>query len=283
MRRVCLYHAGCPDGFGAAWAVWRSWGASGHYEARGHDDALDAAAFSGAEVVWVDIAPQNHHLRSLLHVAARVVVLDHHVSSQGRYQSDPELADAVARGGHHVCFDLEHSGAALAWRHFHPGQELPDLIAYVEDQDLWTWKLPRSREVNAAISVAPYAFEAWDEMASRPASDLADEGAPVVRAQQREIERAARAAHPVWLGSHRVEAVNAVAQRAWIGHELATRAAFGVPCAAVYRLAGDRVDVSVYSVGDFDVAALAAERGGGGHRSAAGFSVPLETWLREYL
>ena len=23
MKRICFYHAGCPDGFGAAWAVRR--------------------------------------------------------------------------------------------------------------------------------------------------------------------------------------------------------------------------------------------------------------------
>jgi nanoRNase/pAp phosphatase (c-di-AMP/oligoRNAs hydrolase) len=45
---------------------------------------------------------------------------------------------------------------------------------------------------------------------------------------------------------------------------------------------GQRVDVSLYSVGDFDVAALAARFGGGGHRNAAGFSVSLETWAREF-
>ena len=42
MRRVCFYHAGCPDGFGAAWAVWRAWGEQGRYLPRGHDEALDA-------------------------------------------------------------------------------------------------------------------------------------------------------------------------------------------------------------------------------------------------
>lgn len=283
MRRVCFYHAGCPDGFGAAWAVRRAWGDLGEYRPRGHDDPLDVAELGDAEVVFVDIAPHNHHLRALLEATARVRVLDHHVSSRDRYRSDPALAAAASRGGHAVHFDLEHSGAVLAWRHFQPEAPLPPLLAYVEDQDLWTWKLPRSREVNAAIASHLQTFEAWDALAERDPDELADEGAPVVRAQQVEIERALAHAHPLWIGPHRVEAANALSQRAWIGHELASRAAFGVPCAAVYRLVADRVDVSVYSVGEFDVAALAAERGGGGHRNAAGFSVPLESWLREYL
>ncbi len=31
MRRVCFYHAGCPDGFGAAWSVRRAWGDGASY------------------------------------------------------------------------------------------------------------------------------------------------------------------------------------------------------------------------------------------------------------
>jgi nanoRNase/pAp phosphatase (c-di-AMP/oligoRNAs hydrolase) len=45
---------------------------------------------------------------------------------------------------------------------------------------------------------------------------------------------------------------------------------------------GRRVDVSLYSIGDLDVAAVAGRFGGGGHRNAAGFSVPLETWARDF-
>ena len=47
-------------------------------------------------------------------------------------------------------------------------------------------------------------------------------------------------------------------------------------------MAGRRVDVSLYSIGAFDVAELAARYGGGGHRNAAGFTVSLEAWVRDF-
>jgi nanoRNase/pAp phosphatase (c-di-AMP/oligoRNAs hydrolase) len=72
-------------------------------------------------------------------------------------------------------------------------------------------------------------------------------------------------------------------QRAEIGHELAERRAFGTPAGVVYRLSGERVDVSLYSIGAFDAARIAERLGGGGHRNAAGFSVPLAEWLAHYL
>ena len=104
-----------------------------------------------------------------------------------------------------------------------------------------------------------------------------------MRAQRAEIERALQNAHSVTVGELRLEAVNALFQRSSIGHELAKRKAFGTPCGLVYRLTERRVDCSVYSIGDFDVASLAASFGGGGHRNAAGFSIPLEDWLAHFV
>ena len=282
VSRVCIYHAGCPDGFGAAWAVWRTWGDEARYVPRGHDDPLRERQYRGATVVFVDIAPPVHSLRGLGEEARELIVLDHHVSSLKRISADPELLPGLRSAGHKIHFDLEHSGAVLAWQHFHPDAEVPELLRYVEDQDLWRWKLPATRDVNAAVTATPRTFAAWEELAATPLEDLAAEGAPISRANHMDVERAVSHAHPISLGPHRVEAVNARVQRSQIGHELALRAAYGAPCGAVYRLTGRRVDVSIYSVGDFDVAELAATWGGGGHRNAGGFSVTLAEWLADF-
>ena len=283
MKKVCFYHAGCPDGFGAAWAVWRAWGKSGEYRPRGHDDALQFEELVGAEVVFADIALANGLLRTLGQKATRVVVLDHHVTALERFQSDPELTLDLGERGHVVNFDLSQSGAVLAWQHFHPDTELPRLLAYVQDQDLWHWRLPDSDAVNAAIGIYPRRFEVWDRLAAEPIEKLVAEGRPSVRAQRSEVDRALQNAQSVSVGELRLEAVNALFQRSSIGHELAKRKAFGVPCGLVYRLTERRVDCSVYSIGDFDVAALAASLGGGGHRNAAGFSVDLEEWIARFV
>jgi uncharacterized protein len=283
VRRVCFYHAGCPDGFGAAWAVRKSWAGNAEYRARGHDDALHADDFAGAEVVFVDIALANGPLRSLAAKAARVVVLDHHVSALERFRTDPDLAYDLESRGHLVHFDLTHSGAVLAWRHFHPTMPLPPLLAYVEDQDLWRWQLPDSDAVNAAIGSYPRRFEVWDRLGADPIERLVTEGRPIVRAQRIEVERALSNVHPVSVGELRLEAVNALFQRSAIGHELAKRRAFGSPCGLVYRVIERRVECSLYSLGEFDVSKIAAGLGGGGHRNAAGFTVSLEEWVAHFV
>ena len=178
MDQVCFYHAGCPDGFGAAWAVRNAWGNDARYIPRGHDDPIDVERFEGDDVVFVDIAPPNDILRDLAYACAQVTVLDHHISSQQRYFDDARTVEDVEANGHRVIFDLAHSGAVLAWQHFHHDQPVPDLLLYVEDQDLWNWKLPGSEEVNAAITSYPRRFDVWTELANRRAEDLAAEGAP---------------------------------------------------------------------------------------------------------
>jgi oligoribonuclease NrnB/cAMP/cGMP phosphodiesterase (DHH superfamily) len=283
VSQVCIYHAGCPDGFGAAWAVWKAWGDEARYIPRGHEDPLRARDFEGNQLVFVDIAPPPKSLPRLAERAAQITILDHHVSARDRFESDIGLCNTFQRSGHTVHFDLGHSGAILAWRHFHPNAEIPAILRYVEDQDLWSWELPNSEAVNAVIGSHPRSFEAWERLAATPVEQLATEGVPILRAQKIEVEQALRHAHPVSLGRIRVEAVNARANRSRIGHELASRARYSTPCGVVYRLTGTQVNVSIYSVADFDVSKLAASLGGGGHPNASGFTVSLEDWIRRFV
>lgn len=283
MDRFCYYHAGCPDGFGAAWAVRNAWGDGASYISRNHDERLERGIHAGDELAFVDIAPSNAELVHLCEEAGALHIVDHHVTARDRIENDAAIASRLLGTQHSIHFDLGASGAALAWHYWNPGRPLPDLLGYVEDQDLWRFKLPNSREVNAAIATYPMRFGTWDRLADTDPEDLAEEGAPIVRAQRLAIDRAVETAHVVHLGEHRIEAVAATTLRPWIGHELATRAAHGVPCGIVYNVDTKRVDVSIYSVGDFNVAVLATARGGGGHRSASGFSVPIDEWHSEYL
>ena len=282
MRRICVHHAGCPDGFSAAWATWRGWGRDGEFIARGHEDRLRGQEVEDAFVAFVDIAPQNQELIELAEYAAHIVVIDHHVTASTRLLRDPAVCDAVEEAGHALHFDMQHSGAVLAWQHFRPDEPLPPLLAYVEDQDLWNWKLPESEAVNAAISSYPHTFETWDALARLDVSELVQQGEPILRAQRVDIDRAAHKAAPIVIGESRVEAVNSTTNRAQIGHVLAERALFGEPWGCVYRLEGTTVSATLYSIGDFDVGRIATSLGGGGHKNAAGFTVSLEDWLKGF-
>lgn len=283
MKKACFYHSGCPDGFGAAWAVWNAWGDRARYTSQSHHERIHARDYAGDLVAFVDITPRNNELRELAETAGQLIVLDHHLSSRERYQSDSELVNSVEEFGHTVHFDLDHSGAILAWRYFMPDEPIPDLLACIQDEDLWSWKLPHSREVNAALAAYPRRFEIWSELAAKPIADLVRMGEPIVRAREMEVDRLLAQTHTVSLGTRRIEAVNATQNRSAVGHELSRRQSFGPPWGCVYRVQGGTVHVTLYSIGDLDVSLVAAEYGGGGHPNASGFSVPLRDWLEHFV
>ncbi len=283
MRRFCFYHAGCPDGFGAAWSVRGAWGDDARYIARGHEDRVRMGECEDALVAFVDIAPARDELLELAGVAGQIVILDHHVTARDRLCSDPTLMNELEAEGHELHFDLGHSGAVLAWNYFRSGETLPDLLRYVEDQDLWNWAMPDSDAVNAAIASYPREFEVWDRLAAEKIETLVAEGRPILRANRMEVERRLDHAKPVALGTRRIEAVNASTNRAQIGHRLAQRARYGKSWGLVYRVEGAEVFATLYSIGEVDVSKVALEYGGGGHKNAAGFRVSLRRWLDEFV
>lgn len=287
-KRVCYYHAGCPDGAAAAYAVWNAWGdtdsqgISNHYIAAGHDDVADADLVTLADVVYVDMAPAPQELERVASLAKRVTVLDHHVSAKRRYCDDPQGQALLARLselGHRIHIDMTHSGAILAWQHFCPQTPIPELLRYVEDQDLWRWKLPESRAINAALATRSHSLENWKDIAHKPIAYWQAQGAPLVEAQDGEINRALNTAHRIELICGRIEAANCTTPvRSRLGHAMAQRSRWGTPASVVYRISGRRVFVSIYSVGDLDVSIVAEEYGGGGHPNAAGFRIDLDDW-----
>jgi len=278
-----VHHAGCPDGFGAAWATWRGWGRTGEFVARGHEDRMRGADVQDAFVAFVDIAPDNEEILELAAHAAQLVVLDHHVTASARLQGDDRVRAAIEEGGHVLHFDMQHSGAVLAWQYFLADEPVPELLRYVEDQDLWNWKLPESESVNAAISSHPHQFDTWEQLAGSSIDELVRQGESIVRANRVEVLRAIRQTAPLAIGSRRVESVNGRTNRSAIGHALAERRAYGESWGCVYRIEGTRVHATLYSIGDFDVSAIATSLGGGGHKNAAGFTVSLEEWVRDFV
>jgi hypothetical protein len=283
MRNICVYHAACPDGFGAAWATWTAWEGEGEFVARGHYDRMRGTRVEDAQVLFVDIAPGVDELRELAEHAARIVVLDHHLTNQKNFEAEGELLAALHQDGHEIRFDMSRSGAVLTWNYLFPDEPAPDILRYVEDQDIWAWQLPKSAEVNAAIASYPQDFETWTALAKRDVSALAREGEPIVRTDVVEVERATRNPSTVTVARRRVEAINARTRRSAIGHALAERQALGEPWGCVYRIEGSKVHATLYSIGDFDVSEIAGEYGGGGHKNAAGFSVSLRDWVEKFI
>ena len=164
---------------------------------------------------------------------------------------------------------MNKSGARLAWEYWHPNETLPELLAYIEDKDLWLWRLEQSREVSIALHSYPMEFELWNRL---KVEYLKLEGVALLRLQEQIVDGAVSRARFEHLFGHRVPVVNATDFRSEIANRLCSLYPDSPFAAAYHYDKTGELCWSLRSVGDFDVAALARQAGGGGHKNASGFN-----------
>lgn len=165
MKKVTVfYHKHCSDGFTAAWAAQKRFGQDPGVEldlvAWGIGEPLPPIPTTGfVYIADLSFTPEYfERLRAKLG-ADNVRLLDHHKSAAevfAQYKNDPN-----------VVFNMEKSGAMLAWQEFFPEKDIPNLVRYVEDRDLWRFALPHSEDVSASILSYPMEFGAWESLAKR--------------------------------------------------------------------------------------------------------------------
>ena len=77
-----------------------------------------------------------------------MVILDH--------KSSKEMVEDITEKNYsnlEIIFDMDRSGAKIAWDYFFPNRKSPFFIDYIQDKDLWTWKLSYSQEINFALQL----------------------------------------------------------------------------------------------------------------------------------
>lgn len=264
---IVVYHGNCKDGFGGAWAAWRKVGDRARYISYRHGDA-PKTEFSGADVYFIDLCYPIPELQLVKKANKRVIIIDHHKSN----------ADKIALADE-SCYDMKHSGAVLAWNYFHPKIKAPKLLTYIEDTDLGNWSLPHTREVFSYISAQPYEFKAWSRLLKIFETAIGKkrviaEGKTVLSREARIVEELAGDAEAVEFEGHRCLAVNSPMLITAVGAALLRRQP---PIAIIWAKRGGYYSVSIRSMGEVDAANIAQKYGGGGHKNAAGFTIPAGT------
>ena len=269
LKKLCIYHGNCLDGFGAAWAVRNALGENVEFYKGIFQQPPPEV--NGVDVILVDFSYKKEVLENMLETAASITILDHHISAE------EDLSALLKSGKINGLFDMNKSGAMLAWLWFNPDQPPPELIKYIQDRDLWQFKLNGTREINAALSSYPYDFKLWDKLM---ASDkhalerLKRDGEAIERKLQKDIkELIASGVRRMIIAGYDVPVLNvSSAYVSDAGHIMS----INEPFAACYWDHPDGRSFSLRSSEDgIDVAAVAKKYGGGGHKKAAGFTVEI--------
>lgn len=288
MKPLCIYHGNCADGFGAAWAVRYALGADGvEFHAGIYQDPPPDVA--GRDVILVDFSYKRPVIEAMVEKATSVLILDHHKSAaedlaglaeppsweawltigEGERRQSPALRVAAL-------FDMNRSGAGIAWDYFHPSVPRPRLINHLEDRDLWRFRLAGTREIQAVVFSHPYDFEVWDELVYQCEAyphAMIREGAAIERKHHKDVaELVGVCQRRMVIGGYAVPVASLpYTLTSDAGHLMAQ----GEPFAACYW---DTPDGRVFSLRSteegLDVSEIAKLYGGGGHARAAGFRVP---------
>ena len=152
-----IYHDKCPDGKGASWPFWRENQNGGKCTLNlyGLSHGQNPPNVENQVVMIVDFCFPRAILEEMAKTAKKITILDHHESAQKELEGElPSNVEAI--------FDMDRSGAQIAWDYVYPDQPRPWFIDVIADRDLWVWNIPNSKEIGKALSTEGY--YTWEKM-----------------------------------------------------------------------------------------------------------------------
>ena len=275
-KPLVIYHGNCADGFSAAWCFWRKYGTGADYVAGVYQQ--DPPDVTGRDVYLVDFSYQRPVVERMLRHAKSVTLIDHHKTAiDDLRQLKVEQVGYGQESFGWFC-DLERSGATLAWDYLFPGEDRPLLLGHIEDRDLWRFKLPGTREIQANVFSYEYTFENWDRLMAADQAELMTltaAGAAIERKHHKDIAELVKVCkRRMVIGGHDVPVASLpytlVSDAA---HLMALHEAFA---ACYWDTSDGRIFGLRASDDGLDVSDIAKQYGGGGHAKAAGFKVPRD-------
>lgn len=263
-KKIIVFYHDDEDGFTGAWAAWKKLKNKAVYKAvkSGGDGNFD---FQDKEIYFIDYSPGKKEIAKLLETN-KVILIDHHLSSQ-------ETASILPGSLHR----LDRSGASLAWEYFHSKKKIPAIVKTVEDYDLWKFKLPFTKELMASLSLVKKDFKRWEKFSREMESktkrkELINEGKSIIKYQESVMEKILENGEEAILEGYAAIVINSSFLSSEIGNKIYRETGkIGI----IWSCKGKRdknIYVSLRGGGNINLSEIAEKFGGGGHKAAAGFS-----------
>lgn len=292
-----IYHDNCHDGITALWAVKQALSDAvpfaGNYSKELALEEIEA--FRDRDIVLVDFCYKPTVMLTISQLARSVLILDHHKSAvedilairnpvvdRSKFgcqtwdnHRDNVVQDKLETGTTYIyaLFDMNRSGAGIAWDFFHPTKPRPLLIDYVEDRDLWRFRFHQSAAVHAACNCYPLTLEERSALMTRPIAELIVEGQTILRYHEKLVAGVCEKARIETVLGYDVPVVDlpVIELVSDVGNKLAKGYKFAAMCCEMPN--GDFVVSLRSDENGLDVSTLAKTMGGGGHKNAAGYTL----------
>ena len=269
-----IYHGDCTDGFTGAFAGYQyltSINALGvtYFPANHNVDVVPVPDVTGKNVCMIDFCYKKPVLDVMLQTANRLIILDHHKTAQN------DLTDI---GDQHKVFRMDYSGASLAWLYFHGPDNIPDLISYVQDTDIYTKRLPNTNEYSSYIYLINHTFNDFLPLLDNEylKQKALTEGSAICKSNQKETKSAVNNATIKFTSINGkyyfVAYCNSSVLKSDIGNQVLARFK-NANFSAIYSIT-DKNNTTAFSLRSLnertDVSAISKFFNAGGHRNASG-------------
>lgn len=267
-KNIVVFYHDDLDGFTGAWAAWKKLKDRADYVLVNYDEDINDGIFQlkDREIYFIDCSLK---VQEMLNLASKnkVILIDHHLSSKEKASLLPGSV-----------FDDNHSAAFLSWKYFQDGKKTPLIVRYVEDYDIWKFKLPGSKELTTMLNLASFNFKIWDKMANifqnkNKRKGLFKKGRTIVDYQKSLIGELSDKGQEVVFEGYDAIAVNSPVLSSEIGNHIHTQTGkIGIVWSYKGKKA-PKIHVSLRGDGKINLSELAKKYNGGGHKAAAGFAI----------
>ncbi|XP_076951780.1 uncharacterized protein LOC143625285 [Bidens hawaiensis] len=316
-----LYHYPCPDGAFAALAAHLFFSAS----SSSSSSSLQPLFFPNTvyspikveelpvdqigDAYLLDFVGPPGFVQQLAPKVDHVIILDHHKTALKALEDGEFNSENVTK-----VIDMGRSGATIAYDYFKEkisslanGNNLSHLqkferartlFEYIEDADLWKWRLHNSKAFSSGLKDLNIEFSVtlnpslFQQLLSLDAEHVIGQGIGSLSQKQALINEVLDQSYEIVLddGSHCL-AVNGDSVsnlRSELGHQLAEKSrnqnlrGIGAVVYRVPELKDDQVlKISLRSVDNEDTTSISQKHGGGGHQNASAFMLrcqEFEKW-----
>ena len=269
MKKTYILHHNDADGFGAAYAAMQKFGRGKnvHYISVDYGQEMPVLD-DGSHLYILDFSYRRDVLDSLVKRMETVMVIDHHKSAMLDLLDHPN-----------AIFDMNKSGAGLAWDYFNPEKPRPDFINYIEESDLFRFTLPDSRLIRNSIYQVPLDLGAYKKAAKVSMATRVKEGKIIQKVYDMNLKMGLDVMHVIEVDEFRMLAINVCLHMSDYGNLLCKEHIAEHNCdfaGVYYRYTQDAFKFSCRSIGEFDVSTLCRRFGGGGHKNASGFEISVD-------
>ena len=269
MKKIyCYFHNDDLDGWASSAVIKKK-----HPDAEfcGYNYELEFPLVKGYDIVYmVDCSTTSANMKALIDNNKKFIWIDHHAK---------KILDTYKDLGEEIegLRDTESKNAAcvLTWNYLFPDKEVPGILKYIEDLDIWKWSLPHTDEINTALFIdfkndrdqlmhlMTFDISDWSELRLR--------GKLYIKMRKSQIEFLLELMRVKNFHGYKTGVVNTPIHASFVGHEILEQNP-DIDIAIIWYNIKDDIKVSLRSR-EVDVSKIAHIYGGGGHKLASGFTL----------